>query len=101
MEMGFLRNWFKWSQLVLAMVVVQMFVAGMNLLSKVILSEGSFIFALMAYRHVVAAICVAPFALCFERFDSFSAYFLAVILFCCSSPNTVFSALPLLQDQGT
>ncbi|XP_004307909.1 PREDICTED: WAT1-related protein At5g64700-like [Fragaria vesca subsp. vesca] len=67
MEMGFLRNWFKWSQLVLAMVVVQMFVAGMNLLSKVILSEGSFIFALMAYRHVVAAICVAPFALCFER----------------------------------
>ncbi|KAL6122995.1 hypothetical protein ACLB2K_075518 [Fragaria x ananassa] len=67
MEMGFVRNWFKWSQLVLAMVVVQMFVAGMNLLSKVILSEGSFIFALMAYRHVVAAICVAPFALCFER----------------------------------
>ncbi|KAL6127476.1 hypothetical protein ACLB2K_070841 [Fragaria x ananassa] len=67
MEMGFARNWFKWSQLVLAMVAVQMFVAGMNLLSKVILSEGSFIFALMAYRHVVAAICVAPFALCFER----------------------------------
>ncbi|XP_050386506.1 WAT1-related protein At5g64700-like [Argentina anserina] len=67
MEMGFVRNWFKWSQLVLAMVMVQMFVAGMNLLSKVILSEGSFIFALMAYRHVVAAVCVAPFALCFER----------------------------------
>ncbi|PRQ56122.1 hypothetical protein RchiOBHm_Chr1g0332301 [Rosa chinensis] len=36
-----------------------MFVAGMNLLSKAILSEGSFIFALMEYRHVVAAICVA------------------------------------------
>ncbi|PRQ60609.1 putative EamA domain-containing protein [Rosa chinensis] len=67
MEMGFVKNWFKWSQLVLAMVMVQMFVAGMNLLSKVILSEGSFIFALMAYRHVVAAICVAPFALCLER----------------------------------
>ncbi|PRQ19856.1 hypothetical protein RchiOBHm_Chr7g0221901 [Rosa chinensis] len=31
----------------------------MNLLSKAILSEGSLIFALMAYRHVVAAICVA------------------------------------------
>ncbi|KAK9914609.1 hypothetical protein M0R45_038378 [Rubus argutus] len=67
MDMGFVKNWFKWSQLVLAMVMVQIFVAGMNLLSKVILSRGSFIFALMSYRHVVAAICVAPFAFFFER----------------------------------
>ncbi|PQM41283.1 WAT1-related protein [Prunus yedoensis var. nudiflora] len=57
---------FKWSKLVLAMLMVQIFVTGMQLLSKVILSEGTFIFALMAYRHIVAAICVAPFAFFFE-----------------------------------
>ncbi|BBG98452.1 nodulin MtN21 /EamA-like transporter family protein [Prunus dulcis] len=53
-------------ELVLAMVMVQIFVTGLQLLSKVILREGTFIFALMAYRHIVAAICVAPFAFFFE-----------------------------------
>ncbi|CAL2244096.1 unnamed protein product [Prunus armeniaca] len=66
MDMGLLKKWFKWSELVLAMLMVQIFVTGMQLLSKVILSEGTFIFALMAYRHIVAAICVAPFAFFFE-----------------------------------
>ncbi|KAG5006711.1 hypothetical protein JHK85_025253 [Glycine max] len=33
----------------------------------VILVHGSFIFSLIAYCHIVAAICVAPFALYFER----------------------------------
>ncbi|KAL6291762.1 hypothetical protein ACE6H2_009272 [Prunus campanulata] len=66
MDMGLLKKWFKWSKLVLAMLMVQIFVTGMQLLSKVILSEGTFIFALMAYRHIVAAICVAPFAFFFE-----------------------------------
>lgn len=69
MDMGLLKKWFKWSELVLAMVMVQIFVTGMQLLSKVILREGTFIFALMAYRHIVAAICVAPFAFFFERFN--------------------------------
>ncbi|KAM1407602.1 hypothetical protein ACFX2F_002159 [Malus domestica] len=67
MEMGFVKKWFKWSQLVLAMLMVQIFVTGMQLLSKVILSEGTFILALIAYRHIFAAICVAPFAFFLER----------------------------------
>lgn len=61
------KKWFVWSQVVMSMLMVQIFATGQQLLSRVILSEGTFIFALMAYRHVVAAICVAPFAFYFER----------------------------------
>lgn len=67
MDMGFVKKWFKWSQIVLAMLMVQMFATGLQLLSRVILGQGTFIFALMAYRHVVAALCVAPLAFFFER----------------------------------
>ncbi|CAL0317805.1 unnamed protein product [Lupinus luteus] len=49
------------------MLLVQLFATGMQLLSRVILVQGTFIFALIAYRHIVAALCVAPFALYFER----------------------------------
>ncbi|EXB94721.1 Auxin-induced protein 5NG4 [Morus notabilis] len=66
-NMGLTEKYFKWSQIVLAMLLVQVFATGMQLLSRVILVEGTFIFALMAYRHVVAAICVAPLAFYFER----------------------------------
>ncbi|CAJ1970587.1 unnamed protein product [Sphenostylis stenocarpa] len=62
-----LKEWFTSSQVLLGMILVQVFATGMQLLLRVILVEGSFIFALIAYRHIVAAICVAPFALYFER----------------------------------
>ncbi|KAJ0100831.1 hypothetical protein Patl1_05545 [Pistacia atlantica] len=39
----------------------------MQMLSKIILNQGTFIFALMTYRHVVAAFSVAPFAIFLER----------------------------------
>ncbi|XP_022637811.1 WAT1-related protein At5g64700 isoform X2 [Vigna radiata var. radiata] len=54
-------------KVVLSMIMVQGFVTGMQLLSRVILVQGSFIFSLIAYRHIIAALCVAPFALYFER----------------------------------
>ncbi|XP_022922848.1 WAT1-related protein At5g64700-like isoform X1 [Cucurbita moschata] len=57
----------KASRPILAMLPVQIFATGMQLLSKVILNHGTFVFALMAYRHLVAALCVAPFAFFFER----------------------------------
>ncbi|GLT49251.1 hypothetical protein SLA2020_228200 [Shorea laevis] len=56
-----------WLQVLAGMVAVQVFAAGLQILTKVILSNGAFIFAVMAYRHVVAAFCVAPFAFYFER----------------------------------
>ncbi|KAA8540110.1 hypothetical protein F0562_026802 [Nyssa sinensis] len=61
------KKWIVGSRAVTSMLMVQLFTTGLQLLSKVILSEGTFIFALMTYRHVVAAFCVSPFAFFWER----------------------------------
>ncbi|KAI4307007.1 hypothetical protein L6164_030242 [Bauhinia variegata] len=53
--------------IVLSMLLVQVFAAGLQLLSRVVLVKGTFIFALIAYRHIVGAVCVAPFAFYLER----------------------------------
>lgn len=68
MGMGKVKQLF--ASLAMAMLLVQIFTTGLQILSRVILSQGTFIFALMTYRNVVAAICVAPFAFCFERLAS-------------------------------
>ncbi|PSS32939.1 WAT1-related protein [Actinidia chinensis var. chinensis] len=52
---------------VVGMLMVQVFGTGLQLLSKVILSQGTFVLSLMAYRHVVGALCVAPFAFLWEK----------------------------------
>ncbi|XP_054797446.1 WAT1-related protein At5g64700-like [Prosopis cineraria] len=65
--MGGLKEWFMSSKVVMGMLMVQIFATGMQLLSRVILVQGTFIFSLIAYRHVVATLCVAPFAFYFER----------------------------------
>ncbi|TYI85516.1 hypothetical protein E1A91_D04G001500v1 [Gossypium mustelinum] len=69
---GRMKKWSGWSQsqMLAAMLAVQLFATGQQLLSKVVLSQGSFIFALMAYRHLVAALCVAPLAFFLERENS-------------------------------
>ncbi|KAL6643081.1 hypothetical protein ACP70R_021262 [Stipagrostis hirtigluma subsp. patula] len=56
-----------WWKAPTAMVLVQLFVTGMILLSKVAISSGMFIFALLAYRSFFGAASVLPFALIFER----------------------------------
>ncbi|KAI4384893.1 hypothetical protein MLD38_002979 [Melastoma candidum] len=61
------RSWSDSSKVAVSMLLVQAFATGLQLLTRVILGEGMFIFALMTYRHIVAAICVAPFAFYFER----------------------------------
>lgn len=66
-----LHKWFVLSQDILSMLLVQLLMTGMQILSKIILNQGIFIFALMTYRHIVAAFCVAPFAFFFERFVFF------------------------------
>ncbi|XP_062074825.1 WAT1-related protein At5g64700-like [Humulus lupulus] len=68
MDLGF-KKWFKWSQVVLAMLMVQVFSTGMQVLSRVVLVKGTFVFALITYRNVVAALCVAPLAYYFEIRD--------------------------------
>ncbi|KAE8680404.1 hypothetical protein F3Y22_tig00111390pilonHSYRG00056 [Hibiscus syriacus] len=68
--MGRMNKWWSWSQMLGGMLAVQVFATGQQLLSKVILTQGTFIFALMTYRHLVAALCIAPLALFFERENS-------------------------------
>ncbi|XP_055827052.1 WAT1-related protein At5g64700-like [Solanum dulcamara] len=57
----------KGSNVLIGMLTVQVIATGLQLLSKVILSHGTFVFALMTYRHVVATLCIAPCALIWER----------------------------------
>ncbi|KAL7230148.1 hypothetical protein ACSBR2_008640 [Camellia fascicularis] len=64
---GEVKKWVWDSREVLSMLMVQVFATGLQLLSRVTLIEGTFIFALMSYRHVVGAICVVPFAFFCER----------------------------------
>lgn len=56
------------AQAMMSMLLVQIFATGLQLLSRMVLVKGTFVFALIAYRHVVATICVVPFALYFERY---------------------------------
>ena len=58
------------SKVVVSILLVQAFTTGLQLLAKVILNDGTFIYALVAYRHVVGAVCVAPLALYFEKSDA-------------------------------
>lgn len=62
-----MKEWLRSSQALQSMLLVQLFATGMQILSRVILVQGTFIFALIAYRNLVAAVFVAPFALYLER----------------------------------
>lgn len=62
------KKWIRDVREPLAMLAVQVITTGLQLLSRVILSEGTFTFALMMYRHFVGALTMAPFAFYLERF---------------------------------
>uniref|UniRef100_A0A453QQF2 WAT1-related protein n=1 Tax=Aegilops tauschii subsp. strangulata TaxID=200361 RepID=A0A453QQF2_AEGTS len=49
-----------------SMVLVQLFITGMILLSKVSIGGGMFIFVLLAYRSLFGAAFILPLALIFE-----------------------------------
>ncbi|KAL5222777.1 hypothetical protein ABZP36_027490 [Zizania latifolia] len=50
-----------------AMVLVQLGFAGMNVVSKLALDTGMSPYVLISYRNIIAAVFLAPFAYCFER----------------------------------
>ncbi|XXG76305.1 hypothetical protein AAC387_Pa08g0676 [Persea americana] len=64
--MGFKRA-FRKSQAALCMVMVQMFTTGMLLLSKMILSQGAYIFSLLTYRQIIASLFILPLCLFMEK----------------------------------
>ncbi|GAB2255611.1 hypothetical protein Droror1_Dr00009389 [Drosera rotundifolia] len=65
--MGTIGKWLEESKPLLGMLLVQLIMTGLQILSRVILSRGTFVFSLLMYRHIVAAACILPFALYFER----------------------------------
>ncbi|KAJ1689118.1 hypothetical protein LUZ63_013273 [Rhynchospora breviuscula] len=62
-EEGCLERW----KPAVAMVLVQISTTGMILLSKVVISDGMFIFSLLTYRSLFGALFILPFALFLER----------------------------------
>jgi len=51
----------------LAMIIVQLGYAGMNITSKLAIQSGMQPLVLVAYRQIFATISLAPFAFWFER----------------------------------
>ncbi|KAL8551152.1 hypothetical protein ACS0TY_000295 [Phlomoides rotata] len=62
-----MKKWISNAKVPLSMLMVQLIAIGLQILAKVILSNGTFVFALMTYRNIVAALSVSPFALYIER----------------------------------
>lgn len=71
-----LKKGFMESRVAMGMLAVQGFAVGLQILSRIILNQGTFIFALMTYRQIVGAICVAPLAFYYDRFVNFLIPFL-------------------------
>lgn len=49
-------------------VLLQVGLAGMDILTKAVLNEGMSNYVLVVYRHGVAAIVMAPFAFYFDKY---------------------------------
>ena len=52
----------------LSVVFLQFGLAGMDILSKAALNQGMSNYVLVVYRHAVATIVIAPFALIFDKY---------------------------------
>ena len=64
----------------LAMVSLQFGYAGMYVISLVSLKRGMSHYILSVYRHVVATVLIAPFAIVLERSLSLSHAFVALLI---------------------
>ena len=60
----------------IGVILLQCGLAGMDILSKVALNQGMSNYVLVVYRHAVATIVIAPFAILLDR--SFSYHILNV-----------------------
>ena len=56
-------------------ILLQVGLAGMDILTKAVLNEGMSNYVLVVYRHGVAAIVMAPFAFYFDKYFSISLSF--------------------------
>ena len=63
-----MKNLLMGSGPVMAMLLLQGLGTALQLLTKVALNKGTFVYAFVVYRHAIATLCVAPFAFFFERY---------------------------------
>lgn len=61
------RRLYNQSKPFLAVIFLQVGLAGMDILSKVALNHGMSNYVLVVYRHAVATIVITPFALFFDK----------------------------------
>ena len=55
------------------MILVQLGLAGLNVLSKLTMASGMSPYVLITYRNILGAVFLAPFAFFFERYDLISS----------------------------
>ncbi|URD99301.1 EamA-like transporter family [Musa troglodytarum] len=80
----------------IAMISLQFGYAGMNIITKVSLTNGMSHYVLVVYRHAFATLSIFPFALFLERYDS-------VVLISCHATimeSVLTAACSLLPQEG-
>ncbi|MBA0781486.1 hypothetical protein Gotri_002410 [Gossypium trilobum] len=65
--MGYLAKTFDQTKPFVAVILLQFGFAGMSLISKYALNQGMSQHVLVVYRHAVATLVIAPFALVYDR----------------------------------
>ncbi|XP_045826481.1 WAT1-related protein At5g07050-like [Trifolium pratense] len=85
-----------------AMILLQFGYAGMNVIAKLSLNGGMSHYVLVVYRHAIATIAIAPFAIIFERkaqpkitFPIFIQIFLLALLGPVIDQNLYYAGLKL------
>lgn len=78
----------------IAVIFLQTGFAGMDVLTKAALNKGMSNYVLVVYRHVVAFLVIAPFAVILDKSLSFSVFLLFYALFVCMSNLSICMSIP-------
>ncbi|KAK9672256.1 hypothetical protein RND81_12G087300 [Saponaria officinalis] len=62
-----ISSWVSTALVITAMMVVQIVFGASQILTNLALKQDGFLLALLAYRHLFAAACIAPIAIIFDR----------------------------------
>lgn len=68
------ETWIEKAKPFIAVLFLQLGYAVMDVLSKAALNKGMSNYVFVVYRHTVAFIVIIPFALYFEKYNSFSLF---------------------------
>lgn len=69
------------AKLYLGVIFLQFGYAGMSIISKHALNKGMSQHVLVVYRHAIATLVIAPFALIFDRYINFLIKLISISLY--------------------